>query len=87
MVLKDHLSFFPIGHSAFEISYSGSTKKREVESRPCTCRGADKPHRHYFVRCEGLKAGDTITIRKDVKKANRYMMQVRSAVAQQGFCG
>lgn len=87
MVLKDQLAFFPIGGSWFELSQSGSTRKGEVESRPCVCRGEDKPHRHFFVRCEGLKAGDLITIRKDTRKANRYLMQVRSVVAQQGFCG
>lgn len=86
MVLKDHLAFFPIGTS-FELARGSSSRKSEVQSRPCTCRGEDKPHRHYFVLCEGLKAGDSITIRKDARKANRYLMQVRSTVAQQGFCG
>lgn len=86
MVLKDQLAFFPIGTS-FELSRGGSSRQSEVESRPCTCRGEDKPHRHYFVRCDGLAAGDVITIHRDVKKSKRYLMQVRSAVAQQGFCG
>ncbi|MEX1138231.1 MAG: hypothetical protein WEB33_06195 [Bacteroidota bacterium] len=86
MVLKDHLAFFPVG-SSFELARGASSRKSEVESRPCTCRGGDKPHRHYFVRCDGLRAGDRITIRKDAKKPRRYVMQVRSVVAQQEFCG
>ena len=87
MVLKDQLAFFPLGGSSFELSQGASNWTAKVESRPCTCRGSDKPHRHYFVHCGGLKTGDTITVRKDTRKAKRYLMQVRSAVAQQGFCG
>ena len=87
MVLKDQLGFFPIGGSAFELSQGASNWTAKVESRPCTCRGNDKPHWHFFVRYDGIKAGDRITIRKDTRKSNRYMMQVRSVVAQQGFCG
>jgi hypothetical protein len=86
MVLKDQLAFFPIGVS-FQLARGASSRKSEVESRPCTCRGEDKPHRHYFVRCGGLRAGDRITLQKDAKKPQRYVMQVRSAVAQQEFCG
>lgn len=87
MVLKDSLAFFPLEGLPFDLVKGSTAMKSRVESMPCMCRGEDKPHRHYFIRSEGLKEGDTITIRKDARKANRYLMQVRSAVAQRGFCG
>ena len=87
MVLKDQLSFFPISGTAFEVLNGGLSAMVTVESYACECRGPDKPHRHYFVRWKGLRAGDRITLRSSGRKAGRYIMQIRSAVAQREFCG
>jgi len=87
MVLKDQISFFPLSGSTFEIVSGESITKATVESYACECRGPEKPHRHYFIRWKGLRAGDRITVRKSGKKPGRYIMQVRSVLAQQQFCG
>lgn len=38
-----------------------------VDSYPCTCRGPDPPHEHYFINWNGLEAGDKIEITKSSK--------------------
>lgn len=86
-VLKDSLSFFPMSGRMFELHKGSSLKRVKVESYHCTCRGPEAPHEHYFIPWDGLKAGDMIFIKKDSKKATRYLLQVRSTEGQSGFCG
>jgi hypothetical protein len=77
LVLKDRLSFFPPEGKAFRLIHNGQPKKAKVESYPCTCRGPDEPHSHYFVRASGLKAGDRVIVQREAKGANRYLLQVK----------
>ena len=71
-VLKDKLDFFPAVGKPFELK-SGSTKKEaRVETYRCTCRGPQLPHDHYFIRWEGLRFGDKVSIEKDEKEENKY---------------
>lgn len=86
-VLKDRLAFFPLAGQAFDLVNGAVTRKAALESYDCECRGPEEPHRHYFIRWDGLKAGDQITVRRDQKKAGRYLMQVRSKTARKEFCG
>ncbi|MHC4480431.1 MAG: hypothetical protein ACYS8K_00865 [Planctomycetota bacterium] len=64
MVLKSRLPFFPPLGRPFEIRQGRSSRTARVESRPCACRGPDRPHEHYCIRWPGLKAGDRMTIRR-----------------------
>ncbi len=77
LVLKDRLSFFPPEGKAFRLVHNGQPKKAKVESYPCTCRGPDEPHSHYFVRTSGLKAGDRIIVQRLAKDTNRYLLQIK----------
>ena len=49
-----------------------------VESYPCTCRGPDRPHEHYFISWEGLESGDKVEIIKDSEKEGKYKLQIDS---------
>jgi|WetSurMetagenome_2_1015567.scaffolds.fasta_scaffold191643_2 hypothetical protein len=71
-VLKDKLSFFPSGGKPFTLNDQGKEQKAFVESYRCTCRGPQLPHEHYFIRREGVRFGERITITKDKKIADRY---------------
>lgn len=77
LVLKDRLSFFPTEGKTFRLIHNGQPKKAKVESYPCSCRGPDEPHSHYFVRTSGLKAGDRVIIQRDAKGTSRFFMQVK----------
>ena len=77
LVLKDRLSFFPTEGKTFRLIHNGQPKKAKVESYPCSCRGPDEPHSHYFVKTSGLKAGDRVIIQRDAKGASRFFMQVK----------
>jgi hypothetical protein len=73
-VLKDRLSFFPAAGKSFDLE-SGKTKiNARVESYHCTCRGPQLPHEHYFIRWDGLRFGDRISITKDKKVENTYQL-------------
>ena len=76
MVLKNKLSFFPSLGTGFELVKRGLRKKVRVEFYPCTCRGRDLPHEHYFIRWKGLRAKDRIEIRKDERKRARYLVKI-----------
>ncbi|HYY90650.1 MAG TPA: hypothetical protein VE955_01535 [Candidatus Dormibacteraeota bacterium] len=76
LVLKDRLSFFPLEGKSFRLVHNGQPKKAKVESYPCSCRGPDEPHAHYFVKATGLKAGDRVVIQRDAKGASRYFLQI-----------
>lgn len=87
MVFKDKLSFFPTAGRTFELYQGPALKRVKVESYRCTCRGPELPHEHYFIPWKGLKAGDTVIIRKDPKKAAGYTLQLRSSEGQAELCG
>lgn len=86
-VSKDSLAMFPGGGMRFDLQYGSSVRSVTVESYPCSCRGAGNPHRHYFIPCAGLNPGDQVTVRKDERKAGRYVLVVRSTAGQKEFCG
>src|SRR5437016_13453173 len=67
LVLKDRLAFFPEEGETFKLIHNGQPRKAKIESYPCSCRGPDQPHSHYFVKSKGLRAGDRITIQRDMK--------------------
>ena len=71
-ILKDKLSFFPSRGKPFTLCEGEQAKKIFVESYRCTCRGPQLPHDHYFIRWDGVRFGDRITITKDEKIAERY---------------
>lgn len=73
-ILKSKLSFFPELEDIFELTDGVLSKDVTVESYPCTCRGPDRPHEHYFILWEGLKAGNKVEIIKRSK--NRYDLKV-----------
>ena len=74
-VLKGKLSFFPPLGTNFELSNENISREVMVESYPCTCRGPDLPHEHYFISWEGLEAGDKVKITKDSQ--NKYDLQIQ----------
>jgi hypothetical protein len=78
MVLKNKLSFFPTLGSSFKLLNEGSSKVVEVESYPCTCRGPELPHEHYFIRWNGLKAGNKVEITKDPEEDNLYILKIHN---------
>jgi hypothetical protein len=71
-ILKDQLSFFPSRGKSFILCEREQEKKVFVESYRCTCRGPQLPHDHYFIRWDGVRFGEKITITKDAKIAERY---------------
>lgn len=71
-ILKDKLSFFPPRGKAFTLCQGEKEKKVFVESYRCTCRGPQLEHEHYFIRWEGVRFGEKITITRDEKVAERY---------------
>jgi len=76
-VLKDRLSFFPAAGKPFDLKSGKEEKKATVESYHCTCRGPQLPHEHYFIRWEGLRFGDKISIEKVKKAENTYELSIR----------
>ena len=44
----------PLG--ALRVTWQGEQAPAAVATMACTCRGSDKPHEHYFVQSELLKA-------------------------------
>ena len=75
-ILKNKLSIFPELGEKFELEDDNLSKKIKVEYYPCTCRGPDRPHKHYFIRWEGLESGDRIEIIKSSEKENKYNLKV-----------
>jgi hypothetical protein len=76
-ILKDSLDFFPPQGEAFTISDGSTEEEVFLESYRCTCRDPQLPHEHYFVQWEGIRFGERITITKDVKAAERYVLVSR----------
>jgi hypothetical protein len=75
-VLKDKLSFFPRVGKPFDIASNSSQKHISVETYRCQCRGPEMPHDHYFIRWDGLKRGDRVTIEKDEKAPEKYHLSI-----------
>lgn len=75
-ILKNKLSFFPTLGKIFVLKGEGSSCKVRVESYPCTCRGPDLPHEHYFITWEGLKTGDKLEIRRSSSENNEYHLKI-----------
>lgn len=71
-VLRDKLSFFPLRGKLFTLCERDYEKRVMVDSYQCTCRGPQLPHDHYFIRWEGLRFGEKISITRDKKDADRY---------------
>ena len=46
-----------------------------VEAEPCTCRGPERPHEHYWVAWPGLEARATIRITR-APDASRFVISV-----------
>jgi len=75
-ILKNRLSFFPELGEKFELEDDNLRKEVKVEYYPCTCRGPDRPHEHYFICWEGLKFGDRIEIIKNSENENKYNLKI-----------
>jgi len=75
-ILKDKLSFFPPAGKPFDLQSGKTQKEASVESYHCTCRGPQFPHDHYFIRWDGLRFGDRISIVKDKKAENTFQLSL-----------
>lgn len=75
-ILKNKLSFFPPLGEVFILKGDGSNREVKVDSYPCTCRGPDLPHEHYFIAWEGLMVGDKLEIKKNPSKDNEYSLKI-----------
>lgn len=58
LVEKAALRFFPPEGETFTVDGARVC----VESRPCACRGPDKPHRHWLLRLPGLVLGSRVSL-------------------------
>src|SRR3989442_11684045 len=74
LVLKNRLPFFPQTGRTFQLVKDGHSRKARVESYPCTCRGPDEPHDHFFVRTRGLEPGDRVVVQRDSGKTVRFIL-------------
>ncbi len=72
-ILKNKLSFFPPLNQKFQLIDDEITKEVHIHSYPCTCRGPDKPHEHYFIEFKGLETGNKIEITKNSFNDNYYI--------------
>jgi hypothetical protein len=77
-VLKNKLLFFPELEKEFVLDDGNLNRKVKVECYPCTCRGPDKPHEHYFIRWRGLESGDKIEIIKNSQNSDKYELKITS---------
>jgi len=75
-ILKNKLSVFPPEGNEFKLVKDELTKNVKIESYSCICRGPDRPHEHYFIRWNGLKAGDKVEIIK-VEDNDEYLLKIK----------
>lgn len=75
-ILKNKLSFFPPLGEDFILKDDNVSHQAKVESYPCTCRGPDRPHEHYFIKCDGLETGNKVEIRKNSSENNEYNIKI-----------
>jgi hypothetical protein len=78
-VLKEALRFFPPAGEPFALLDAGQPRSATVESYPCTCRGPEKPHEHWFIRRPGLRAGERVAITAPASSTDPYVLDVMSA--------
>ena len=74
MVLKSALGFFPAVGEEFEVTDGSTTRSTRVDAVPCTCRGPEKPHDHYWVAWPGLRKRSRIELTPTGEGA--YMLRV-----------
>lgn len=74
-ILKGKLNFFPKLGDKFKLVNGELIREVSVEEYPCTCRGLDLPHEHYFIRWEGLNVGNRIKIIKESEEEDKYRLQ------------
>lgn len=74
-ISKNKLPLFPELGEKFNLEDDNSSHKVEVECYPCTCRGPNRPHEHYFIRWKGLKSGDRIDIIKKSENESNYSLK------------
>ncbi|MGZ7159024.1 MAG: hypothetical protein ACXVHR_00940 [Methanobacterium sp.] len=75
-ILKNKLSFFPVLNQKFVLSDDKSSREVSLESYPCTCRGPERPHEHYFISWKGLIAGDIVEITKTNSDDVNYFLKI-----------
>jgi hypothetical protein len=75
-ILKNNLSFFPPLGEVFVLKRDGSSCEVKVESYPCTCRGPDLPHEHYFIKWNGLETGNILEIKRTTSKNKEYHLKI-----------
>lgn len=75
-ILKNKISFFPALNHKFVLNDGGSSREVCVQSYPCTCRGPEHPHEHYFILWGGLEAGDKIKITKNNSSGENYFLKI-----------
>lgn len=71
-IIKSKLPFF--GEGSFELTDGDTKKSLRIKSYPCTCRGPERSHEHYFIPWKGLKAGDKIEITKN--GSHQYSLKI-----------
>ncbi len=76
MVLNSAVKRFPPVGERFTIATEGRERSTCIEAEPCTCRGPEEPHEHYFIACPGLIKGATIEIAPDADAPSRYLLQI-----------
>lgn len=75
-ILKNRLPFFPPLGEDFILKSDDLSYNVQVESYPCTCRGPERPHEHYFIKYEGLEPGNRVEIKKDDSKNKEYYLKI-----------
>ncbi len=76
LILKDKLEFFPALGTSFKLTTEGKPRRVRVESYPCDCRGPALPHEHYYVTWPGVRAGETVTIRRNSDSLNEFTLSI-----------
>ena len=75
-ILKNKLSFFPPLGENFILKSDDSYYNVKVKSYPCTCRGPDLPHEHYFITWEDLEPENRVEIEKNSSIKNEYNLKI-----------
>jgi len=72
-ILKNQLNYFPDLNDHFILTNGELSKTVSIKSYPCTCRGPDKPHEHYYIPWNGLSSGEKIEITKTDVSHNYFL--------------
>ena len=76
-VTKDAAAILESLGSEFRVLVDDRQANARLGTMPCTCRGDDKPHVHYFVECDlfrSLEAGSAVDLVLDAA-GNRLLVQ------------